>query len=164
MEAATISGGGGVLPDGSILVIGQPLVGTMSNANFTVEVGIVPVLASCVTTGNCDDQEDCTIDTCDPGSPDAGPDGCVHDYQPRLFGDIVPSFCPPDCPQPNVDDILCLLDDFGNGPTVDGCGTNDPPESTDLDPCGGDAVLDVNDILSVLDAFAQVFSCPHSCP
>ena len=32
LEAATISKGGGVLPDGSIIVIGHPFVGTMSNA------------------------------------------------------------------------------------------------------------------------------------
>ena len=45
LEVATISKGGGVLADGSILVIGQPFVGTMSNDEFTIEVGIVPSLA-----------------------------------------------------------------------------------------------------------------------
>ena len=59
---------------------------------------------------------------------------------------------------------MCLLDDFADSPTVNGCGTNDPPESTDLAPCGGNGVLDVDDILHVLDAFAQVYPCPHPCP
>ncbi len=89
---------------------------------------------------------------------------CVHEYQQQLFADIVASFCPPTCPQPDLDDISCLLDDFSDGPTVDGCGTNDPPESTDLAPCGGDEVLDLDDILAVLDAFAQIYACPHPCP
>lgn len=44
LECATISGGSGVLPDGSILVIGQSIVGTISNAQFTIELGIVPCL------------------------------------------------------------------------------------------------------------------------
>ena len=46
LESATISKGGGVLPDGSVFVIGQPVVGTMSNENFTMEVGIVAVIAA----------------------------------------------------------------------------------------------------------------------
>ena len=51
LEAATVSStGGAVLPDGTILVIGQPLVGTMSNEEFTTEVGAVPSLleAACL--------------------------------------------------------------------------------------------------------------------
>ncbi len=47
LEAATISKGGGVLPDGSIIVIGQPFVGTMSKADFTIVVVFVPILAAC---------------------------------------------------------------------------------------------------------------------
>ncbi len=166
LEFATISKGGDVLPDGSVLIIGQPVADTMSNANFTVEVGIVPILASggCVTTTDCDDQDDCTIDTCAPGSPDAEGDGCVHEYQVRLFADIVPSYCPPVCAQPDLDDIQCVLGDFGDGPSVDGCEGIEPPRSTDLAPCGGNGVLDLDDILTVLDAFAQIFPCPHPCP
>ena len=45
LEAATISKGGGVLPDGSIIVIGQPFAGTMTNSDFTIEVGAVAILA-----------------------------------------------------------------------------------------------------------------------
>ena len=52
LECATVSMGGGVLPDGSIGVIGQAVVGTMSNAQFTIEVGIVPCLFS-VDGGSC---------------------------------------------------------------------------------------------------------------
>ncbi len=42
LESATISVGGGVLPDGSIIIIGQPFAGTtMSSAQFTIEVGAI---------------------------------------------------------------------------------------------------------------------------
>ncbi len=53
LECATVSKGGGVLPDGSIGIIGQPMVGTMSNAQYTIEVGIVACLstmASCASS------------------------------------------------------------------------------------------------------------------
>ena len=50
LERATISKGGGVLPDGSILIIGQGTVGTMSSENFTMEIGIVPIIQ---TPGGC---------------------------------------------------------------------------------------------------------------
>ncbi len=118
----------------------------------------------CVVDEGCDDGDGCTVDTCDCGNPEAEADACVHDYQQRLFGDIVPPFCPPVCAQPDLDDIQCVLDDFGDGPSVDGCEGIEPPRSTDLAPCGGNGVLDLDDILTVLDAFAQVFPCPHPCP
>ena len=123
---------------------------------------------TCDGAGNCDDNyvppgtactDDgnvCTDDVCD------GTGACIGTYQVRLFGDIVPSFCPPICPQPDVDDITCLLDDFGDGPSVDGC--DGSVSSTDLAPCGGDGTLDLDDILAILDAFAQIYACPHPCP
>ena len=46
LEWATISKGGGVLPDGSLLIIGQGAVGTVSSENFTMEIGIVPISQS----------------------------------------------------------------------------------------------------------------------
>ena len=112
--------------------------------------------ADCGAPPDCDDIDECTEDSCDPGV------GCMHQYQVRLYADIVPSFCPPTCPQPDVDDVMCLLDDFGDGPAVDGCSGS--VSSTDLAPCGGDGTLDLDDILTVLDAFAQVYPCPHPCP
>ncbi len=112
----------------------------------------------CLADGDCDDEDDCTVDTCD------GERSCTHEYNVRLFGDLVPPFCSPVCPQPDLDDITCIVDDFANGPAVDGCGGNEPPQSTDLAPCGGDGALDLDDILAILDSFSQVFSCPHPCP
>ena len=115
----------------------------------------------CVYTNNsnaCDDGVECTVDDACTGG------ACGGTYQVRLFGDIMGGFCPPACPQPDLDDITCILDDFANGPAVDGCGANDPPESADLAPCGGDGVLDLDDVLYMLDAFAQIYRCPHACP
>jgi len=40
----TISSGGDVFPDGQISIVGQAVVGRMSNANYTIEAGAVPVL------------------------------------------------------------------------------------------------------------------------
>jgi hypothetical protein len=131
---------------------------------FLTQACILTITEGCVEDGECDDGDDCTEDTCDPSNPESGSDGCVHDYQQRLFADIVPLFCPPGCPQPDLNDIICVLNDFGDGSAVNGCGSNDPSESTDLAPCGGDGVIDVDDILYMLDAFGQLFDCPHPCP
>ncbi len=164
----TIDGGGETFSEGEGYklggTIGQADAGFMSGDGYVLGGGFwAPTV--CSTALHCDDGDECTVvDTCDPADPGAGVDGCLHEYQEQVFGDVVPSFCPPTCPQPDADDIICLLDDFRDGSTVDGCGTNDPAESTDLAPCGGDGVLDLDDILYVLDAFAQVYPCPHPCP
>lgn len=68
----------------------------------------------------------------------------------RLYGDIGEPFCTID-----LNDLLVVL-----------AGFLDPllhPEA-DVAPCGGDAEIDVGDVLAVLDAFSGVFSCLHPCP
>ncbi len=74
--------------------------------------------------------------------------GCAPNY--NLFGDIHPPTdgnCTVD-----LDDILCVLDDFGGL-----CGgLNDV---ADVAPCGGGGGVDLDDILAILDAFAQDFLC-----
>ncbi len=106
----------------------------------------------------CDDGDACTTDdTCSGGV-------CVGTYQPQLFADLVPPFCPPTCPQPDLDDIMCMLDDFADGPTADGCPPGGPGTYADLAPCGGDDVINLDDILVMLDAFARIYNCPHPCP
>ncbi len=112
------------------------------------------VCMDCVTDSGCDDGDDCTIDTCDAQM------NCIHEYDVRLFADLVPPFCPPSCPQPDLDDIMCILDDFADGPTPGICADG----ASDLAPCGGDGSIDLDDILYMLDAFAQVHACPHPCP
>ena len=143
----------------------------------------------CAANEECDDGFECTVDTCDVSAPEAGADGCVHSptangtvcddgeqctmndeciagvcvgtYQQRLFGDIVPGFCPPTCPQPDLDDILCIIDGFGAGP-----GWPAVCPVGDLDPCppGNDDDIDLDDILKVIDAFGGNASCPDPCP
>jgi hypothetical protein len=58
MPFATISAGGTVFSNGSFAIIGQPIVGTMSNAEYTAHVGAVAVLANASTgtavPGDCD--------------------------------------------------------------------------------------------------------------
>ena len=92
----------------------------------------------------------------------------MHTYQQQLFADICESYCPPDCPQPNLDDILCILDDFADGPAVDGCECDGLRNTTDLHPCpkdgGGDGLIGLDDILKMLDAFGGLQPCQDPCP
>lgn len=44
LESASITYGANVLADKSILVVGQPVAGVISNASYTIEVGQVPCL------------------------------------------------------------------------------------------------------------------------
>ena len=163
LECAAVSSGGGITSNGSLLVVGQAAVGTMSNASFTIEVGIIACLTGpgqCALDSDCDDADDCTTDVCDPGDPSADAFGCVNTCTPKLFADIVPLFCPPTCPQPDIDDILCTIDGFGAGPNwPDIC-----PDG-DLSPCApnGDGILNIDDILKVIDAFGGNPGCPDPC-
>lgn len=79
----------------------------------------------------------------------------------QLFGDLVgakgqlPTNCIID-----VDDLLCMLDDFTD---PDACLGNGDLIAAGGD-CGGDGLIDVDDLLAELDAFAGIYSCPHPCP
>ncbi len=143
LACATISMGGGVTDNGSIGIIGQPLAGTMSSAEFTIEVGFVACLAAGVPVG---------CGAC------------------QLFGDVFPftaasgrttgvGNCVVD-----IDDLLVTLGAFAISPfaTKD---TGGPfPNEVDLFPCGGlDGVVDIDDIVAILGAFGGDYACPHVC-
>jgi len=56
----------------------------------------------------------------------------------------------------DLEDILCILDDFGHPANCAFDG--------DISPCGpGDETIDLEDILAVLDAFGNDFACPPPC-
>jgi len=56
----------------------------------------------------------------------------------------------------DLNDILCVLDDFGNPANCAG--------NADIYPCSPpDGTIDLNDILSVLDAFGNNNACPDAC-
>jgi len=84
--------------------------------------------------------------------------GCT---EVQLYGDIVP--VPPDPAAGNVpgdgivdlNDILCVLDDFAH-PNI--CAGNG-----DVAPCSPNLIVDLDDILAVLDAFAGDYACPLPC-
>ena len=85
-----------------------------------------------------------------------------------MYADICLPYDPPNGPQPDLDDILCVLDDFANGPAVDGCACNGFRNSTDIHPCpddgGGDSSIGLDDILKMLDAFSGQSPCDDPCP
>ena len=62
LESAVVTSAADVLADKSILVVGQPVAGVMSNASFTIEVGQVPVLLASL---NGDFNGDFVIDESD---------------------------------------------------------------------------------------------------
>ncbi len=62
MPLATISSGGVVFTNGSFAIIGQPLVGTISNANYSMQVGAVPILAGVAVPGDFDGDGDSDLD------------------------------------------------------------------------------------------------------
>ena len=111
---------------------------------------------------DCEDANACTDDSCDPAT------GCIHEYQIEVFADICLPYFPDECPQPSLDDIACLLDDFADGSAVDGCGCNGFRMTTDIHPCpkdgGGDSFIGIDDILVMLDAFAGLSPCDDPCP
>ena len=139
---------------------------TSSPAIFTNNVGssftVNTVPNACCENSDCDDGDDCTIDTC------ASENGCGNEFHLQVYGDICEPFDPPSAPQPNLDDILCELDDFIDGPAVDGCACSGFRKSTDLHPCpedgGGDGSITMDDILKMLDAFAGQSPCDDPCP
>ncbi len=95
-------------------------------------------------------------------------DGCVHEFEVQVYADICLPYDPPNGPQPNIDDILCVLDDFADGDAVDGCTCDGFRNTTDLHPCpedgGGDGSIGLDDILKMLDAFAGQSPCDDPCP
>ena len=133
-----------------------------SDPVFADWIGTTVVIVDCLVAGDCDDGEGCTLDTCDSENV------CVNEFQVEVYADICEPFDPPSAPQPNLEDILCLLDDFGDGSAVDGCECNGFRNTTDLHPCpedgGGDGSIGMDDILIMLDAFAGLSPCDDPCP
>ena len=99
------------------------------------------------------DVADGTSDDC---NSNVVPDSC------EIFGDVAWPFAYETTgAQPDLDDILCLIDDFADGSLVNGCATS--AYTTDLSPCEGDGSLDLDDVLAVVDAFGGLFACPFPC-
>jgi hypothetical protein len=89
----------------------------------------------CELDVDCDDSSDCTIDTCEGGD-------CV--FTSILFGDV------DDSGLVDLNDLTCVMDAF--------TGSVACPQA-DIFPCSPDAVINVDDILSVVDAFAGINPC-----
>ena len=135
--------------------------GALTGLTIEVESGAV-----CGLDAECDDAEPCTADACLPGDPGADPFGCVNEYRALLYGDIAPIFGWEDDapPQPDLDDILCLIDGFGAGPDwATLCAAGDLWDTVS-NACGVDGEINLDDIIKVLDAFGGNPACPAPCP
>ncbi len=55
----------------------------------------------------------------------------------------------------DVGDVACMMAGYSD---VGVC-----PQA-DIFPCGGDGSIELADLLSILDAFAGTYACPHPCP
>jgi len=149
--------------------------GTMPNPKrVDALAAILSVTGCCISAAECTDANPCTTDTCDAAlgcqnvnNDDACDDGdactvtdacsggaCNGTPIVVLFADVAP---PGGDGLIDINDILCVLDDFTDPASCSGNG--------DLIPCGGGGDgIDINDILAELDAFGGVFACPHPCP
>lgn len=146
-SGATINGAamaGGALPIGvtTFCCSAQNACGIAVDCCWTVTVG----------EADCADADDCTVDSCNPYSGDAGPDGCVHARFVTLYADVAPAGGDG---MMDVGDILCVVDGFME---LGLC-----PQG-DIAPCGGDGVIDVGDVATAVSAFNGELLCPHPCP
>jgi len=127
--------------------------------------GLVCTLDACAEpAGNCTNTDIesilCSDDQgCPNGDCDEAAGHCVC-CSCQYYGDIFPMGG--DC-DVNIDDILCVLDDFG------GLCFGSPDFIGDIIPCGGDIPpeTDLDDVLAVLEAFGDSDHdgnpCPHPC-
>jgi hypothetical protein len=121
--------------------------------------------ACCRTDGSC---RYATADACTAigGQPKGAGSVCLGDGDAngtddacectcQLYGDVHPLGSPAGNCSVNLDDVLCLIDGFGNPLVCPGA---------DIHPCGGNNVIDLDDVLAVLSAFGGAYACPHPCP
>jgi len=73
----------------------------------------------------------------------------------RQFGDVFPVTRSDGLTEVDVDDLLAVLAGFSDPSAYTGA---------DLYPCGGNGIIDVDDILVEISAFAGTYACLDSCP
>ncbi len=81
-----------------------------------------------------------------------GTDGCVHADLTILYADLNQDGLV------DIDDIVCQLIEAGGGtPCANPC---------DIQPCGGNSLCDIDDIVGVLLTAGDLNNppCPHPCP
>ncbi|MEK6677094.1 MAG: PQQ-dependent sugar dehydrogenase [Planctomycetota bacterium] len=149
-----------------VLTVTDPL-----GLSTTVSSFVYPELPiACTIDADCDDSNECTQNqcvnnlcafspvskgaTCDDGNLCTVNDACVNrvcDGQPIFapFGDFDLTGLV------DLDDLLCLLNEFLQPGSC---------SQSDIFPCGGNGVLDLDDVVAFLEAFANNPLCPSPCP
>ena len=139
----------------------QCFAGTVSFDGFNQAIGGSACLPQdCL--GGCDDEDDCTVDTCvDP------PGGtCTHECQARRYGDVYP--VPVGDGAAEIMDTLCILDAAGG----EGDCLMVLPSGFiigDIWPClspegpGPDGAVEIMDTLAILDAADGEPPCLDPC-
>ncbi len=118
-----------------------------SDAVLTVDnVTLTATGAFCTDNSGCDDDNACTLDTCDQVSG-------TCEFSPRAYGDVDGNGAL------NLFDIFCILDLLGGVPPGAATCT---PGNADVAPCAGNDTLNLLDVFGVLDAVSGTDPC--SCP
>ena len=140
MDWYTIDGGGVTFASGGDYelggTMGQPDAGTLVGGEYTLKGGFW--VGGCVTDGDCDDGDLCTLDECVEG---------VCWNVPLLYGDVDHNGVL------NVFDVFCVLDGIAGDFST--CSFADD----DIHPCEPNGVLNVLDVLAVLDAISGIDPC-----
>ncbi len=102
-----------------------------------------------VDANRCRDSDPCTTDFCNPQTG-----ACLHTLE-CVYGDVAPP-SDSDCAV-DVSDVNCALDGFRR---TSRC------SRADVFPCGGNGIINIEDVLAVIEAFKGNPSCeaPESCP
>lgn len=131
--------------------IGDGLVGTATSAHHSITAGFFAFVGQpCAVDQICRDGDVCTFDKCD--------DTICANRTVRL-SDVNGSGACGGVIAPDLDDILCVLNGFGN---FAACGNGDLAPTTGSNACTGNGVIDLDDILAVLAAFTGANPC--GCP
>ena len=92
----------------------------------------------------------------------------------QLYGDVFP-FDPANPNQDpdganvgnclvDIDDLLVILGAFALSPNATKSTGGPYPDDVDLFPCGGaGGIVDIDDVVALLEAFAGTYACPHLC-
>lgn len=138
-------GGGTVVSEHHAVsgTIGQGLISSSTSEHHEITWGFFAFVGQpCATSAVCNDASVCTFDNCT---------NTLCAYSLVRYGDVNGSGASGGAAQPDLDDILCVLQGFANAAAC---------MNADLaPPCTGNDLINLDDILAVLAAFSGADPC-----